>query len=99
MNISMIKQESGNAAQWLKLIAHPDRLFVLCQLIGAERCVGELLESSHLSQSAFSQHLTLLRTGGLVKTRKEAQTVYYSLADENVIELIQLLQKIFCPKE
>ena len=93
----MIKQESEKAASWLKFVAHPDRLFVLCQLVEKECSVGELLENSHLSQSAFSQHLAVLRQNGLVKTRKESQTVYYSLADLNVIALINLLQQIFCP--
>lgn len=96
MNIDDIKQNSDTAANWLKTISHKDRLFILCQLTQGEMCVGELLANSDLSQSAFSQHLAVLRKNALVSTRKESQTVYYSLADNNVINLLHLLSEIFC---
>jgi len=96
MDINDIRQHSDNAASWLKTISHKDRLVILCQLTHGEMCVGDLSENSDLSQSAFSQQLAVLRKHKLVKTRKESQTVYYSLADNNVINLIQLLSSIFC---
>lgn len=57
--------------------------------------VGKL-EYTELSQSAFSQHLKVLRDNGLVKTRKEAQMVYYSIRDENVLKVLKTLYKIYC---
>jgi DNA-binding transcriptional ArsR family regulator len=98
MNISVMAMHKNaeQAAEWLKTIAHPDRLFILCQLVDSELCVGDLLKNSRLSQSAFSQHLALLRNKEMVKTRKESQTVYYSLADDHVAELIETLHNVFC---
>ncbi|NLS13392.1 helix-turn-helix transcriptional regulator [Vibrio sp. SM6] len=91
-----MQQLAAQAANWLKVMAHPDRLLVLCQLIDGEISVGALMQLSTLSQSAFSQHLSVLRQNQLVTTRKEAQQVYYRLADERVKKLIELLHNEFC---
>lgn len=96
MNIKALKQKSKEAAELLKTMAHDERLFILCNLINGEKKVGELLEDSNLSQSAFSQQLAVLRNQNLVKTRKVSQEVYYSLADERIKKIIQLLKKIYC---
>src|SRR5690606_37694089 len=68
------------AAALLKALAHPARLLVLCQLVEGERSVGELQPVTGLSPSALSQHLAVLRDMALVPTRREAQSIYYSLA-------------------
>jgi DNA-binding transcriptional ArsR family regulator len=80
----------------LKSMAHKDRLLILCHLSGGEISAGELARRSLLSQSAFSQHLAILRGEQLVKTRREAQTIYYSLANIEVIEVLTTLKRIFC---
>lgn len=95
-DIHQIKQSAAQASQLLKALSHPDRLMILCQLVDAELSVGELLAQSQLSQSAFSQHLSVLRKDALVKTRKEAQVVYYQLADERVVAILGTLQQLFC---
>lgn len=84
------------ALKLLKALAHHERLLILCKLNEGERSVGQLLIDSSLSQSALSQHLAKLRTLNLVKTRKEAQTVFYSLRDEKIAKIIATLHQIYC---
>ncbi len=89
-------KHAGQAAQFLKLMANPNRLMVLCHLLDQELSVSELNEHLPLSQSALSQHLAVLRHAGLVTTRREQQVIYYSLASEEVREMISLLHSLFC---
>lgn len=96
LNQKQMQKKSVQAAALLKALASAPRLMVLCQLADGEQSVRDLWANSALSQSAFSQHLAKLRQEGLVATRKEAQTVYYSLADKAAIEIIKALQKIYC---
>jgi ArsR family transcriptional regulator, virulence genes transcriptional regulator len=95
-NIKTFQQNAGSAAAFLKALANDKRLMILCQLVENELCVGDLIKNSGLSQSAFSQHLSVLRKDGLVKTRKESQTVYYSLANKDVLSILEVLHKIYC---
>ncbi len=88
---------AGEAATLLKALAHEARLMVLCQLLEGEHSAGALQEASGLSQSALSQHLARLREEGLVATRREAQTIYYSLAEPNVARVLETLAQIYCP--
>jgi len=90
-------RRAGEAAALLKALAHESRLMVLCQLLDGEFSAGALLDASGLSQSALSQHLARLRDEGLVSTRREAQTIYYSLADPAVARVLQTLADIYCP--
>ena len=61
--------------------------------------MGELNQRMELSQSALSQHLAVLRDIGLVATRREAQTIYYSLPQGPVVRVLALLQDIYCPPD
>ncbi|WP_432455589.1 MULTISPECIES: ArsR/SmtB family transcription factor [unclassified Agarivorans] len=83
-------------SELLKTIAHPDRLVVLCLLSDGEMGVTELRQYSQNSQSAFSQHLKVLRESQLVSVRKESQNVYYSLADPRIKQLLSSLRQNFC---
>jgi len=89
--------EAERAAELLKAMAHPQRLRVLCLLVEGERSVGEINEDVELSQSALSQHLARLREEGLVDTRKEAQTVFYRLAESPAVAVIRALHDAYCP--
>jgi ArsR family transcriptional regulator len=89
--------KAGEAAALLKALAHEARLMVLCQLLAGEHSAGALQQSSGLSQSALSQHLARLRDEGLVATRRDAQTIYYRLAEPNVIRVLDTLAAIYCP--
>ena len=91
-----LRERSGEAARFLKNVSNPVRLTVLCALIDDEHSVGELMELTDLSPSALSQHLAVLRRGGLVTTRRDAQTIYYSLGDADVKTLMKCLHGIFC---
>ena len=89
--------KAAEAAALLKALAHEARLMVLCQLLDGEHSAGALQHGSDLSQSALSQHLARLREDGLVATRREAQTIYYRLADPNVARVLETLAAIYCP--
>ncbi|WP_428824261.1 ArsR/SmtB family transcription factor [Enterovibrio baiacu] len=91
--------DAKEAAEVLRILSHPERLIVLCQLREGERNVSQLLENSTLSQSAFSQHLTVLRQANLVATRKSSQSVYYSLAAPKVKHLIDAIQSAWCERQ
>ena len=94
--LSKLKIGAKKGAALLKALAHPERLLILCQLVDGEKNVGELLTHSGLSQSAFSQHLGVLRRKKIVETRKEMQLVYYRLVDKPARQLLQLLHNIYC---
>ncbi len=96
VDIVTMKKNAAEVSELLRIMAHPERLMVLCQLTKGEVGVSILQQGSSLSQSAFSQHLTVLRKHGLIQARKESQQVFYSLADARVTELIQSLQTTFC---
>lgn len=90
-------EQAERAAELLKAMSHPQRLRVLCLLVEGERSVGEINREIELSQSALSQHLAKLREEGLVDTRKEAQTVYYRLAEGPAVAVIRTLHDVYCP--
>ena len=96
MNIEAVKSKAGDAADFLKSMANDRRLIVLCELVKGERTVGELEMVAGLSQSALSQHLAKLREAGMVKTRRQSQTIHYSLADTGVKRLIDVLYDLYC---
>lgn len=96
MNMQDLMTRSAEAEELLKALANTHRLMILCELRQGERSVTALEEVVPLSQSALSQHLAKLREGGFVSTRREAQTIYYSLADKRVARLIEVLHELFC---
>ena len=98
-NLALIHDKASEVSELLKLMAHKDRMVVLCLLSGGEMGVSELREHTKLSQSAFSQHLGVLRKNNLVKIRKESQQVFYSIDDGRVNVLLSALQNAFCPSE
>ncbi|MPY26404.1 winged helix-turn-helix transcriptional regulator [Shewanella psychropiezotolerans] len=96
IDVNAMVTNAENAAKWLKAIANPNRLMILCLLLDNELSVTQLNETIPLSQSALSQHLAVLRTQDLVSTRKSSQVVYYSLKNEQVTEIISIMHKQFC---
>ena len=96
--IEELERKAAEAASLLKLLANENRLLILCRLVVAgEMSVGDLADAVDLSQSALSQHLAKMRGDGLVATRREAQTVFYHIADPNAARLLALLKNIYCP--
>ncbi|HBV00696.1 MAG TPA: ArsR family transcriptional regulator [Thalassospira lucentensis] len=99
MDYEALHQNAREAAEFLKTLGNEWRLMILCSLGDAEKSVGTLENELGIKQSALSQHLARLRRDRLVKTRREAQTIYYSLADQNIMRIIAVLQETFCPPE
>ena len=91
----MLEKCADRAAALLKALANSERLLILCNLIEGEQSAGDLWQKSNLSQSAFSQHLAVLREQGIVSTRKEMQSVYYSLSNSDALALLESLHKIY----
>jgi len=91
-----LQRSARRAAPLLKAMSNPSRLVILCQIAEGERSVGELAESVGLSQSGISQHLAVLRRQHVVATRRDKQTVYYSLASAEVVALMATLHRVFC---
>ncbi|EKO3565791.1 TPA: ArsR/SmtB family transcription factor [Vibrio metschnikovii] len=98
MNLEQMEQNSAQAVVLLKAMANERRLQILCLLHNQELSVGELCSKLELSQSALSQHLAWLRRDGLVETRKEAQTVFYTLSSNEVKAMIELLHGLYCAR-
>jgi len=94
-DIADLEDSAQSAARLLKLLASEQRLLILCRLIEGEASVGDLADRVRLRQSATSQHLARMRAEGLVTTRRDAQTIYYRLADPAAIKVIQTLCDIY----
>jgi DNA-binding transcriptional ArsR family regulator len=94
-----MRTSASEAQKLLKAMVNPHRMMILCQLIGGERSVGQLAEYLSLRDSTVSQHLALLRKDGLVSTRREDQTIWYSIASEPARQLLETLYRIYCAPE
>lgn len=91
--------QASEAAAVMRSLSNEARLLVLCHLSESfELSAGELTRRVGLSQSALSQHLARLREDGLVATRKEAQSVFYRVADGKVHRVLALLHELYCPE-
>lgn len=91
-----LEANADEAARFLKLLANEQRLLILCHLVGnGEMTVNALADAVDLSQSALSQHLARLREDGLVKFRRDAQTLHYCVADPRAVRLLKTLKQVF----
>ncbi len=96
MDLVTMQRNAADAVILLKGLANESRLMILCVLAEGEVSVGQLNTQIKLSQSALSQHLAVLREQGLVKTRRESQTIYYRLAETPAMSVIELLHDVYC---
>lgn len=96
MDPSALQQKAGQASRLLKSLANERRLLIMCYLSQGEKSVGELEPMVGLSQSALSQHLARLRREHLVKTRRDAQTIFYSISSEESQAVLGTLYDIYC---
>ncbi len=94
-----LRGAAENAVAALKLLANPERLLLLCQLSQGEFSVGELEALLDIHQPTLSQQLGVLRSQGVVATRREGKNIFYSVADPNVLEILLVLYRLYCPKE
>jgi DNA-binding transcriptional ArsR family regulator len=88
--------QARSAADFLKALAHENRLLILCLLAQGERSVGDLERILGLRQPAVSQQLARLRNDSLVATRREGKIVYYSLASDQARSIIGAVHQAFC---
>lgn len=88
-----------SACELLKAMANEWRLMILCHLAEGEKTVSELQGVLGLSQSALSQHLAILRRERIVKARKHAQSVSYSLSGDEATKVMETLHEVFCSRE
>jgi ArsR family transcriptional regulator len=97
LDLKTFEARAAEASRLLKALANEKRLMILCKLIEAgEASVSRLSGAVDLSQSALSQHLARMREEELVTFRREAQTLFYRVADPNVARLLATLKSIFC---
>lgn len=96
MNTADLKANALKASTLLKAMSNERRLLILCSLAEGELSVGQMEGIVDLSQSALSQHLARLRHDGLVATRRDAQTIYYSLKGDEARTVIQTLHDLYC---
>jgi len=94
-----LEEKAEEASRLLTAMANPKRLMVLCNMLDGEKSVGELAEIAGLSSAALSQHLGKMRALSLVNTRREGQTIYYSLASREVRAMLETLYRLFCAPE
>jgi DNA-binding transcriptional ArsR family regulator len=96
MQVEHMEEAAERVSDLMKVLANKNRLMILCQLVEGERSVGELTDLLRLRGPAISQQLALLRKDGLVKTRRDGQTIFYSLARDDISRLMGFLYETYC---
>ena len=96
IDASSLKASAEDACGLLKALANPHRLMIVCALTEGEQSVGALAQALGVRESLASQHLGLLRRDGLVRARRDAQTVYYALESGRARVLVETLTRLFC---
>lgn len=91
----MSNQKVDNLAKKLKALANDKRLEILYHITDDELSVGQIEKIVNLSQSALSQHLAVLRRENVVKTRRNAQTIYYAIKDDNIKKILAVLRDLY----
>ena len=99
INLDQMAQSASRASALMKTLGHKDRLMILCHLTDGEKSVGEIAELLQIPQSPLSQHLSRMRKENLVDTRREAQTIYYSLKSGEASRIVEVLYELFCAPE
>ncbi len=96
MNIQDMKKSAGRASTLMKALSSETRLMLLCQMNEGEKSVSELAQSLQLRPASVSQQLALLRKDGLVDTRRDGQTIFYSLCGDEAQSIIGTLYNLYC---
>lgn len=97
IDIAAMRKAAIEATAFLKSLANQDRLMLLCHLADGEKCVSELEELTDIGQPSLSQQLGVLRSEGIVDTRRDGKYVFYRIADPRVVSMLSTLQDTFCP--
>lgn len=99
IDVAKMRAAARGATALLRVLANEDRLLLLCQMTEGEKSVGELEALLDIRQPTLSQQLGVLRTEGLVTTRREGKRIFYGVADPKVLSVLNALYGLFCPKE
>lgn len=94
-----VEEKAREATNFLKALAHEQRLSIVCLLMKRELTVTEIQQALGARQAATSQQVTRLRLSGLVSGRREGREVYYRVSDERVRAVIATLHESFCRHE
>lgn len=94
--VSAMLDNAAEAADFLKKVANPNRLMIVCALVDGERSVRDLEDTLGIRQPGLSQQIAELREAGLIAGRKESKSVFYRLADERVAEFVAMMHRMFC---
>ncbi len=97
LDMDNMQQAADQACLLLKVLAHRDRLMLMCELSQGERCVGELEAVLDIRQPSLSQQLGVLRDSGLVLTRREGKNIFYSIGSRQALAVMAVLYEQFCP--
>ncbi len=95
-NAAVLADAAGQAAAWLKSLANPDRLLLLCLLVDGERNVSELEALSGIRQPSLSQQLGVLREEGIVGTRRDGKFIFYRIESPPALAVLNVLHATFC---
>jgi DNA-binding transcriptional ArsR family regulator len=98
IDTGLLREAASQAVAMLKILANEDRLLLLCHLSQGELCVSELESQLGIRQPTLSQQLGVLRSEGVVNTRRQGKNIYYSVAEPATLELLSVLYRIYCPQ-
>src|SRR5208283_4667715 len=99
VDLTHMRASARTVTALLRALANEDRMLLLCQMTGGERSVGELEAQLDIRQPTLSQQLGVLRTEGLVTTRREGRRIFYAVADPKVLALLNTLYSLYCKAE
>jgi DNA-binding transcriptional ArsR family regulator len=98
LDLDGMRAAAAQACALLKVLANPSRLLLLCQLAQGALCVSELESILGIQQPTLSQQLGVLRDEALVTTRREGKQIFYSIASDEAMAVMQLLYRLYCEK-
>jgi ArsR family transcriptional regulator len=96
---AVLREAAGRAVAALKVLANEDRLLLLCQLSQGEMCVSDLEALLDIRQPTLSQQLGVLRMEGVVATRRDGKRIFYSIADARLLQVLEVLYRLYCPED
>lgn len=99
LDVPTMRAAANQACGLMRVLSNPDRLMLMCQIAQGERCVGELEELLDIRQPTLSQQLAVLREEALVETRREGKQIYYRIASEQALAVMNLLYQMYCGTE
>jgi len=98
LEIASMHDSIDTVVKVLKSLANPDRLLILCYLAKQELNVSQIEEITQINQPTLSQQLMMLRKSDVVTTRRDGKQIFYSIKDQNLVQLLNTLYQLYCPK-